>query len=97
MFNGKKVVVVMPAYNAEKTLEKTFREVAAQPFVDQVVIVDDASSDDTWAAASRIEGAVTCRLPRNRPVAIGSSPRTTMFVLSDFILEVTAPAPMWAL
>ena len=65
MFNGKKVVVVMPAYNAEKTLEKTFREVAAQPFVDQVVIVDDASSDDTWAAASRIEGAVTCRLPRN--------------------------------
>jgi len=65
MFNGKKVVVVMPAYNAEKTLEKTFREVAAQPFVDQVVIVDDASSDDTWSAASRIEGAVTCRLPRN--------------------------------
>ena len=56
MFNGKKVVVVMPAYNAEKTLEKTFREVAAQPFVDQVVIVDDASSDDTWTAVSRIEG-----------------------------------------
>ena len=65
MFNGKKVVVVMPAYNAEKTLEKTFREVAVQPFVDQVVIVDDASSDDTWAAASRIEGAVTYRMPRN--------------------------------
>ncbi len=65
MFNGKKVVVVMPAYNAEKTLEKTFREAAAQPFVDQVVIVDDASSDDTWTAASRIEGAVTYRLPRN--------------------------------
>ena len=65
MFNGKKVVVVMPAYNAEKTLEKTFREVTAQPFVDQVVIVDDASSDDTWAAASRIEGAVTYRMPRN--------------------------------
>lgn len=66
MFNGKKVVVVMPAYNAEKTLEMTFREAAAQPFVDQVVIVDDASSDDTWKAASRIEGAVTCRLPRNK-------------------------------
>jgi len=65
MFNGKKVVVVMPAYNAEKTLEKTFREAAAQPFVDQVVIVDDASSDDTWTAASRIEGAVTYRMPRN--------------------------------
>ena len=65
MFNGKKVVVVMPAYNAEKTIEKTFREAAAQPFVDQVVIVDDASADGTWEAASRIDGAVTYRMPRN--------------------------------
>ena len=65
MFNGKKVVVVMPAYNAEKTLGKTFRETSAQPFVDQVVIVDDASADGTWEAASRIEGAVTYRMPRN--------------------------------
>ena len=38
---------------------------AAQPFVDQVVIVDDASADGTWEAASRIEGAVTYRMPRN--------------------------------
>jgi len=65
MFNGKKVVVVMPAYNAEKTLEKTFREAAAQPFVDQVVIVDDASADGTWETVSRIEGAVAYRMPRN--------------------------------
>jgi glycosyltransferase involved in cell wall biosynthesis len=46
MFNGQKVVVVLPAYNAEKTLEKTYREI---PFdiVDEVVLVDDASKDDT--------------------------------------------------
>lgn len=46
MFNGQKVVVVLPAYNAEKTLEITYREI---PFdiVDEVVLVDDASKDDT--------------------------------------------------
>lgn len=46
MINGKKVVVVLPAYNAEKTLKKTYEEI---PFsiVDDVVLVDDASSDRT--------------------------------------------------
>ena len=46
MINGKKIVVVLPAYNAGKTLEKTYREI---PFdiVDEVVLVDDRSSDDT--------------------------------------------------
>jgi len=65
MYNGKKVVVVMPAYNAEKTLEKTCREAASQPFVDEVVIVDDASCDRTWEIASRIPGAVARKLPEN--------------------------------
>lgn len=46
MINGKKLVVVLPAYNAAQTLEKTYREI---PFdiVDDVVLVDDASKDDT--------------------------------------------------
>ena len=46
MINSKKIVVVLPAYNAGKTLEKTYREI---PFdiVDDVVLVDDMSSDDT--------------------------------------------------
>lgn len=46
MLNSKKIVVVMPAYNAEKTLEKTYREI---PFdvVDEVILVDDASHDST--------------------------------------------------
>ena len=42
MYNGKKVAVVMPAYNAAKTLLKTYREAVAQPFVDRVIVVDDA-------------------------------------------------------
>ena len=44
MFRNQKVVVVLPAYNAEKTIERTFHEI---PFdiVDEVVLVDDASKD----------------------------------------------------
>jgi glycosyltransferase involved in cell wall biosynthesis len=53
MINGKKVVVVMPAYNAEKTLKKTYDEI---PFdiVDDVVLVDDKSSDKTAVLATEI-------------------------------------------
>ena len=45
MINGKKIVVVLPAYNAEKTLEMTWQEIP--PEVDDVVLVDDCSPDNT--------------------------------------------------
>lgn len=53
MINNKKIVVVLPAYQAEKTLENTYREI---PFdiVDEVVIVDDNSCDNTVEVARRI-------------------------------------------
>ncbi len=53
MLNGKKIVVVLPAYNAAKTLEKTYNEI---PFdiVDDVVLVDDLSKDDTVQKARQI-------------------------------------------
>ncbi len=47
MFKDQKVVVVMPAYNAAKTLRQTYDEVMAQEIVDLVVIVDDKSQDQT--------------------------------------------------
>lgn len=47
MYNGKKVVVVMPAYNAARTLRTTHEEVMAQGVVDRVIVVDDASRDET--------------------------------------------------
>ena len=53
MFNGKKVVVVLPAYNAEKTLEQTYKEIPFD-FVDEVVLVDDNSTDGTVNEAKRI-------------------------------------------
>lgn len=46
MIHGKKIVVVMPAYNAEKTLEQTYREIPMD-VVDDVILTDDFSRDDT--------------------------------------------------
>jgi glycosyltransferase involved in cell wall biosynthesis len=53
MLNGKKIVVVLPAYNAAKTLEMTYNEIPFE-FVDDVVLVDDASRDDTAEVAQRL-------------------------------------------
>ncbi len=53
MLNGKRIVVVLPAYNAAKTLEKTWQEIPFE-FVDDVVLVDDASRDDTAEEARRL-------------------------------------------
>lgn len=53
MINNKKIVVVLPAYNAGKTLEKTFNEI---PFdiVDEIVLVDDVSKDNTIEVAEKL-------------------------------------------
>ena len=46
MIHGKKIVVVMPAYNAEKTLEQTYSEIPMD-IVDEVILTDDCSRDGT--------------------------------------------------
>jgi glycosyltransferase involved in cell wall biosynthesis len=53
MFNQKKIIVVLPAYNAVLTLEKTYKEI---PFdiVDEVILVDDASKDNTVETARNL-------------------------------------------
>ena len=56
MINGKRIAVVMPAYNAEKTLEKTVRELS--DVVDIKILVDDSSKDQT-ALLSRQLGVQT--------------------------------------
>jgi glycosyltransferase involved in cell wall biosynthesis len=53
MLNNKKVVVVLPAYNAAKTLEETYKEIPLD-IVDEVIVVDDASIDNTVEIARRI-------------------------------------------
>ena len=63
MINGKKIVVVLPAYNAEKTLEVTVRELPE--IVDERILVDDHSSDATAALARKLGLTVEVH-PQNR-------------------------------
>lgn len=53
MINGKKVVVIMPAYNAAKTLKQTYDEIY-KDFVDEVILVDDNSQDETREIAKTL-------------------------------------------
>ena len=66
MFNGQKIVVVMPAYNAARTLRRTYDEVMAQGIVDLVIVVDDASSDETATIARTLERVQVEVHPMNR-------------------------------
>jgi glycosyltransferase involved in cell wall biosynthesis len=53
MILGKKLIVIMPAYNAEKTLRKTHEELPHE-YVDEVILVDDASQDNTMKVAGEL-------------------------------------------
>ena len=66
MFADKKVIVVMPAYNAAGTLQQTYDEVMAQGVVDLVIVVDDASKDDTVAVAKTLEHVKVHRHEQNK-------------------------------
>jgi glycosyltransferase involved in cell wall biosynthesis len=66
MINGQKIVVVMPAYNAARTLRRTYDEVMAQGIVDLVIVVDDASHDETVAIARTLEHVHVEVHPENR-------------------------------
>jgi glycosyltransferase involved in cell wall biosynthesis len=56
MYRDKKVVVVMPAYNAAKTLRRTYAEVREQQVADTIILVDDGSQDETVTVAAQLEG-----------------------------------------
>ena len=54
MLNGKRICVVMPAYNAEKTLKKTYDEIP-KDIVDDVILTDDASTDETVKVSRELD------------------------------------------
>ena len=64
MIHGKKIVVVLPAYQAEKTIERTFQEIP-KDVIDHILMVDDASNDKTVEVACRL-GIQTIVHERNR-------------------------------
>src|SRR3990172_4366167 len=64
MILNKKLIVIMPAYNAERTLRQTYEELPHE-YVDEIILVDDASRDAT-AAVARELGIKTIIHPENR-------------------------------
>ncbi|RJP94750.1 MAG: glycosyltransferase family 2 protein [Desulfobacteraceae bacterium] len=66
MFNNKKIIVIMPAYNAGATLKRTHDEVMAQNIVDQVIVVDDASHDETTRIAQSLPHTLVHTHPKNK-------------------------------
>ena len=65
MTQGKKVVVVMPAYNAAATLQRTYDETMSLGVVDEVIVVDDASHDETTAIARTLPHTSVHTHPEN--------------------------------
>ena len=65
MYRDKKVIVVMPAYNAAKTLRKTYDEVMAQGIVDLVILVDDGSRDETVSIAKTLPDTIVYTHDKN--------------------------------
>jgi len=66
MLADKKVIVVMPAYNAAQTLRRTYDEVMAQGIVDTVIVVDDGSHDETIEIAITLPKTVVHTHPQNQ-------------------------------
>jgi len=74
MYKENKVIVVMPAYNAAKTLEITWNEVMAQEIVDQVILVDDRSQDNTVAIANSLPN--TTVYPHKKNMGYGANQKS---------------------
>lgn len=88
MFRNQTVAVVMPAYNAATTLRRTFDEVVAQKVADMIIVVDDASTDDTAAIARTLPGAVVRVHSRNR--GYGANQKTCYRLALDRGADIVA-------
>ncbi len=73
MIHGKKVVVVLPAYNAALTLERTYREIPMD-VVDDVVLVDDAGGDETLELGEKL--GIKHRIKHEKNLGYGGNQKT---------------------
>ena len=86
MFANKKVVVVMPAYNAAETLRRTYDEVMAQEIVDLVIVVDDAGSDETTQVAKTLPSTIVHAHQRNQ--GYGANQKTCYIIVFAKLIEI---------
>jgi glycosyltransferase involved in cell wall biosynthesis len=64
MYDGKKIIIVFPAYNAESTLEKTIKNIPKE-YVDEMILVDDNSTDNTYSLSKKL-GLTTIKHKKNK-------------------------------
>ena len=74
MYSNQSVAVVVPVHNEEAHLERAIKRVP--DFVDLIVAVDDGSSDDSWAALSRVTDRRLTRLRHDRNCGVGAATKT---------------------
>ena len=74
MYRDQSVAVVMPVHNEEAHVERAINRVPA--FVDLIVVVDDASADNTWGVLARIEDRRLTRLRHDRNSGVGAATKT---------------------
>jgi glycosyltransferase involved in cell wall biosynthesis len=86
MAHDKSIAVVMPAYNAERTLERTFSEVKALNTADYIIVVDDFSHDATVEIASKLQDAIVLRHDSNR--GYGANQKTCYRAALDLGAEI---------
>ncbi len=86
MYKGKKVVVVMPAYNAEKTLRMTYDEVMEQGLVDLIAIVDDGSQDRTIEIAKSLKNTIVSE--HNKNLGYGANQKTCYKLAIDHEADI---------
>ena len=72
MFQNKKIIVVMPAYNAEKTLEQTVNEID-RTIVDEIILVDDFSKDETVKLSKKLK---LITISHNKNLGYGGNQKT---------------------
>lgn len=81
MYKNQSVAVVVPVHNEEAHVERAIKRVP--DFVDLIVAVDDGSSDDSWAALSRVTDRRLTRLRHDRNCGVGAATKTGyLFCLS---------------
>jgi glycosyltransferase involved in cell wall biosynthesis len=90
MYRDKKIVVIMPAYNAAKTLRRTFDEVVSQGVVDHVIVVDDGSRDDTVRLARQLPQTEVILHERNRGYGANQKTcyRAALATAADIVIMV---------
>jgi glycosyltransferase involved in cell wall biosynthesis len=74
MYKGHRVGVVMPVHNEERHIERAISRVPS--FVDSIIAIDDASTDETWERLSRITGERLTRLRHERNLGVGAATKT---------------------